>query len=72
MLLPLKECYTKYYSDSCKTVTIIPLQAWHKVDVLEKDLNNLKQQIDNSLQSKDVSVKEFTKLIVQADDVRFL
>ena len=63
----------KYYSDSYKTVTIIlPLQAWHKVDVLEKDLNNLKQQIDNNLQSKDVSVKEFTKLIVQADDVRFL
>jgi hypothetical protein len=28
----------KYYSDSYKTVTIIlPLQAWHKVDVLEKD-----------------------------------
>jgi uncharacterized protein YdeI (BOF family) len=51
----------KYYSDSYKTVTIIlPLQAWHKVDVLEKDLNNLKQQIDNKLQSKDVSVKEFT------------
>ena len=43
-------------------------KAWHKVDVLEKDLNNLKQQIDNKLQSKDVSVKEFTKLIVQADD----
>lgn len=61
----------KYYSDFCKTVTLLFLQAWHKVEILEKDLNNLKQQIDNSLQSKDVSVKEFTKLIVQADDVRF-
>jgi hypothetical protein len=70
----LKEWYTNIILTH-KTVTIIiPLQAWHKVDVLEKDLNNLKQQIDNSLQSKDkdVSVKEFTKLIVQADDVRFL
>lgn len=43
-------------------------KACHKVDVLEKSLSNLKLQIDNGLQSKDVSVKELTKLIVEADD----
>ncbi|CAG2248862.1 AARS [Mytilus edulis] len=43
-------------------------KAWHKVGVLEKSINELKKEIDNRLQSKDVSVKALTKLIVQVDD----
>lgn len=45
------------------------LQAVHRVDVLNKEVNDLKTKLENNSKTQEYSEKQLTRMIVEMNDV---